>query len=676
MVLPTCSNCLLYKAECRTSIARRRGVPPRTKPTAGVPPEPPTPPGPAAAGTVEGRLSRIERQLQRIIRLSAAATEPRRAPTDLLPPADEDDDASRTDRRPSTSTPLTSLRPSSASLPSADELPLPPAEEIMPIVDHYFSVFSLVVPLFDRASFVALLDRWYREDDFRRDRAAWAAIQVVLALALRTPTPDGLQDGSGAHRFRAANLYLGNAQSVLSELVTRDRDLLGIQVLLGLVLLFQNSSDTKPASVIIGTAVRLAHRLRLHSQDSVPYFTPEENLQRSRVFWIAYALDKVRRLVGPPARARARPPAHARLEDISLRIKAPSVQMDADIDVPLPSLTVSDGAGLLWTPDGLTHINFHRLRVDLAHVEGQVYDQLYSNRSTKAPPDERRRRAADLQRQLEHWYRRIPTAFRVEHVASTLKPCEVIMMTKMHYAYLLATLNTHGLHGNNADWFARCASPDADELRAFVRAMDAHTSAAPLPGDDADPRFVGAWSHCVELSRACMKLFEQSPPTECLVWQCCCPHMSALTTLLANLLVNPTHEFVSLDQHLATRAVQLFDSLIELAPSESVQKIRNMAGDLYGRAFEAVAKSTASADADADDVGNLGFDPNAFTSLTEWMTGGAGAGELIAGDPLKQMPHFPLNNFDSPAWDGFSPMAQWAPLYDPAGTVPTGGPIV
>lgn len=165
-------------------------------------------------------------------------------------------------------------------------------EEVMPIVDHYFSVFSPIVPLFDQKSFMALLSGWYGHSP-RRSSAAWAAIQVVLALSLRTPTPDALHDSAGPDRFHRANSYLRNAQSVVSDLVVREEDLLGIQVLLGIVLLFQNSSDPKPASVVISTAMRLAHRLRLHSQESARYFSPEENEQRSRVFWIAYTLDKV-----------------------------------------------------------------------------------------------------------------------------------------------------------------------------------------------------------------------------------------------------------------------------------------------------------------------------------------------------------------------------------------------
>ncbi len=86
-----------------------------------------------------------------------------------------------------------------------------------------------------------------------------------------------------------------NAQSVLTELATHDEDLIGLQVLLGIILLLQYSSDQKPASVVILSAMRLVHRLELHASDPSQRSSSKGADQRSRVFWIAYALDKVSR---------------------------------------------------------------------------------------------------------------------------------------------------------------------------------------------------------------------------------------------------------------------------------------------------------------------------------------------------------------------------------------------
>lgn len=174
--------------------------------------------------------------------------------------------------------------------PQPNSLDLPPLEDVLSVANHYFSTFNTVIPLFQQQEFMKLVTAWYNQPN-SRDRAAWAAIQCVMAIGYRTPQLS--LTGSQAAHIEKADQCLRNVQSVVSELVTRESDLLGVQILLGIVMLFQNSRDPKPASVIIGTAVRLAHRLRLHSQEAAMQFPAAEAEHRSRVFWIAYALDKV-----------------------------------------------------------------------------------------------------------------------------------------------------------------------------------------------------------------------------------------------------------------------------------------------------------------------------------------------------------------------------------------------
>ena len=185
------------------------------------------------------------------------------------------------------------IEPSLYDGPEPNAFALPPIEDLLPVVDHFFVTYNTVIPLFHQPTFMKMLNAWYHHKN-SRDKATWAAVQIVMALGYRTPRSGALE--TAPSQIGLANQCLRNAQSIVSELVTREEDLLGIQILLGIVMLFQNSRDPKPASVIIGTAVRLAHRLQLHSNDMTNFFTPEEAEQRLRVFWIAYTLDKVSRL--------------------------------------------------------------------------------------------------------------------------------------------------------------------------------------------------------------------------------------------------------------------------------------------------------------------------------------------------------------------------------------------
>lgn len=197
------------------------------------------------------------------------------------------------------------MEPSLYTGPMDEGLPLPPIENIIPIVDHYFKTFNQVLPLFDQAHFMRQLTGFYAHT-IPRENVLWAAILMVCAMGLRSPVPGdivtlGVSSNVSEDKIRSetqsktewANHCMRNAQGVMSELCTREEDLLGLQTLLALVLQFHNSSDSRPASVLMGPAVRLAHRLQLHAASSVKNYSESEARQRNKVFWITYLLDKV-----------------------------------------------------------------------------------------------------------------------------------------------------------------------------------------------------------------------------------------------------------------------------------------------------------------------------------------------------------------------------------------------
>ncbi|KAM0201943.1 hypothetical protein ACHAQI_011076 [Fusarium lateritium] len=457
-------------------------------------------------------------------------------------------------------------------------LDLPPLDEILPVVDHYFSSFNTVIPLFSQHDFMKRLTTWYNSPN-TRDRASWAAIQTVMAIGYRTPQLS-LTDSQSVH-IEKADQCLRNAQSVVSELVTRDEDLLGVQIILGIVILFQNSRDPKPASVLIGTAVRLAHRLRLHSQEATMNFPAAEAEQRSRVFWIAYTLDKVCHSSYPRTRTYA-------LQDICLRASTPSSQFDEDIDISLPTLAPADSVGLIWTQNGQVHFNYHRRRVELAYIEGKVYDLLYSNRASKVKGQERQNRVSRLQSMLDQWYERIPAEFYIENVTATVGPSQLVQMTKMHHGFLLTEVMIHGIYSSNAEWMKRISSLGRSSITNMGNFDDGGKSTGTKCREQAPPLPEG-WTQCVNVSRGCMKLFQEATPTECLIWQCSCSHFSALIVLLSNMILNPGHSSIHTDQHLSIKALDLFDKLLLVIDDQQFSALRIVVGELSQKAQAAVA---------------------------------------------------------------------------------------
>lgn len=373
---------------------------------------------------------------------------------------------------------------------------LPPLDEILPMIDSYFMHFNSIIPLFQQPAFMRMLHDYYHSPsaaaaDSRH--AVWAAVNIVLALAYRMPGR-ATQDSAATDRLPSdrdehVSRYLQNAQSALSQLVTRDEDLLGLQVLLGMVILFSSTGDSRPSLVLIGTAVRLAHRLRLQSREPQAMFSPEVNLQRSRIFWITYMLDK----------------------DISLRHQTPALQNDNDIDLDLPPVTPKDGAGDLYTTDGIIRFNVFRARVQLGHIQGLIYDTLFSTRSARLLPQQRNQQIMRLEGLLEDWRHCIPQALQLDNVVDNLGRVGLAHMSTLHHGYLTCLVMIHGIYSHSSDWIRRISSYSIVtlgdcEIPGGGRCM---VQQSPWPR---------SWVKCVGVSRQCLKLMASMAQNDCTVW--------------------------------------------------------------------------------------------------------------------------------------------------------------
>lgn len=274
---------------------------------------------------------------------------------------------------------ITKTRPGDAPLE------LPSRLEVSSAVDKYLKTMNSVLPLFNPEKLLRRIQTWFEHRIDQRDCITWAAINVVLALAHRqTPTDETTPSKSVAH-------FLNSAQSVLNVVIMSKASLLNVQVLVGMVTLFQATLNLKPAAMLIAVALRLAHELGLHARSNDPeHLDPAVRLEQDRVFWIAYILDR----------------------DISIRTRQPPVQCQADIGIELPCTEPLDEAGLVPGIDGCFRFNFLLARVKLAHIQGEVYEIMYSTRAQTMDSYERLENMARLRLMLDDWLSWVPPQFR------------------------------------------------------------------------------------------------------------------------------------------------------------------------------------------------------------------------------------------------------------------------
>ncbi|KIW18537.1 hypothetical protein PV08_02825 [Exophiala spinifera] len=473
---------------------------------------------------------------------------------------------------------------------------LPPLTTIQPAIEVYFAHQNSLIPLFSQSTFLRMLQDYYSFNS-RYPRTAWAAINVVLALAARLPASPSNDLDLGPGDSQVAK-NVNNALSVLAELVTGEVELLGLQVIIGLVIIFNALKDSRPAVVLIGMAVRLAHRLRLHIREGQDSLSVDEMLQRSRVFWITYIFDK----------------------DICLRHHTPSVQADGAIDVDLPSEHPPDDVGIVHTTDGRTSVNFFRLRVRLAYIQGRVYDLLFATQATKITPQERRARIAFLHNQLEQWRRTVPPELQANVVVNHVNRAALLWLCMMHFSYLGCLVMIHGIWSFDAEWRSRLTTRH-DNIDVSIAANGQNSNlTTPTP-----PPLPRGWRNCVLMSRNCMVMISKMSLSDCSVWANGCAYFSALLILEANVFESPLDENVDSDLQLTGSAVGILNRMSEASTLMAMKRMNVVASELDRRARQVVHEARQNARA-----------------------------PRVRSDPRYQTPKMPLSSQTSPAqlqWD-------------------------
>ncbi|KAI1333549.1 fungal-specific transcription factor domain-containing protein [Xylariaceae sp. FL0016] len=433
---------------------------------------------------------------------------------------------------------------------------LPPSEEVIPIIERYVATFNSIMPLFHPPTLSQTVRSWYH-DPHSRKPVAWALINVVLALAHHTG------DLSGLTLKGEAAMYLSNAQSVLTEITMGETHLANIQVLLGMVLLFWSAEDLDPALILVGTALRLVHKLGLNMRRSSMYCSPAMALQRTRVFWIAYVLDR----------------------DISLAAGQAPVQLDDDIDLDLPPLeNDEDLAGFIFSPNGQTTMNYFRARVELAKIQGHVYGCVYSASAQKLDPKERMRNAVHIVNMLDDWTSHIPPDFQASILAHSRCP----ELSKYFCILYAARLSCRALlsFGSPSDSFHY--SEWMSQLQDYggkVVSGHSHTH-APVPN---------GWHALTDASREFMKLYATvTLPDTFFTRMTLCAYNSSLIALMANRVFNPLDPSIRTDKELMRLAMETLEDLAEKTDIEKYRGPRDILRRLCSYADWISSQSTAS----------------------------------------------------------------------------------
>ncbi|TLD37047.1 hypothetical protein E2P81_ATG02829 [Venturia nashicola] len=422
--------------------------------------------------------------------------------------------------------------------------PLPPKDEALSLLKDYFENFNCMFPLFHEPTFMHLVDKHYSRDPYEGS-GWWASLNVVLAIAHRLRVMSNLvpQDED-----QKAWGYLKNAMAVQIELTIRNTDLLSVQALLGMALFLQGTPNPQPSFFLIAAAIRLSHSIGLHKRGSGFNLNPSEIEQRKRVFWIAYMLDR----------------------DLCLRSGRPPIQDDDDMNVDLPSESPPDNIGNIPLADGKGKVNLFRLMCQFAVIASKVYKQLYSVKASKQSDGELLNTIGELDRELEDWKDTIPIDFRPEHEIKASHTPLILHVVVLHFAYYNCLTTIHRMSVHHGYWTSRLSNYAIQGLNA-----------RPL-----NPRVFSSAALCVSAARASIQLIKYVPQGDydC-VWLVLYYPVSALVTLFANILQNPTDSRARADLKLMNQVVSFLSALCADDENASVRRMLSVCSE-----FERIAK--------------------------------------------------------------------------------------
>ncbi len=309
--------------------------------------------------------------------------------------------------------------------------PLPPKDEAVSLLELYFARFNSVFPLHHQQSFMQLVQTGYSRE-CSGDIEWWSNLNMALAHGCRIRTlhsPTATEDDEDSWG------YLENALSVVPLLAVRTPSLSSIQALLGIAVFLQATPVPRSYSLLVANAIRLGHSIGLHRQESYHNGMPVAEIeQRKRVFWLCYILDR----------------------DISMRSGQPPVQHDDDIDVDFPCDSLSDGVGYIFLTQGLWPVNFLRLRIQLAVIQGAIYRDLYSAKATKQSDDHRALVVQQLDERLKQWKKSTSIDFRPEFLTQKLQePFDMLHIVILHFTYFNCLILIHRSSFQNMSWKTR-----------------------------------------------------------------------------------------------------------------------------------------------------------------------------------------------------------------------------
>ena len=252
-------------------------------------------------------------------------------------------------------------------------------DEHVALVDNYFSNINNVLPIFHGVTFSERV----REQSNVGENCAEICLNAIIFFALQRKYTTNSHNAT-VNREESIQ-YIQNALSGADKILLERPSLFRIQALACIVAGRQEApSDNYKDANLLAIAVRMAYSLQLHRLNEITNVSTVERLEKIRVFWSLYILDR----------------------DTSMRDLLPPMIDDDDIYTLDPKLISDDHCGLVVSSNRCHTLNLFTAQQRLSRIESRVWKQLWTFKARHRPLVQCSEAMDDLNSSLERWKER------------------------------------------------------------------------------------------------------------------------------------------------------------------------------------------------------------------------------------------------------------------------------
>ncbi|KAM7182736.1 hypothetical protein V8F33_014060 [Rhypophila sp. PSN 637] len=435
---------------------------------------------------------------------------------------------------------------------------LPPLNELFPRLEDYFRNLNSTVPLFEQGPFQRMVYGSFSMDGTSTTAGPLltAASYVILALtyqhkATALPPPslkftpedciiavEALTSSLEAccHPPPPNNHDHNSEVSSQALILDSHHSLLGLQVLLGYTI--YQLRTPRPGAVshlssLVGRIIKLVHRMELNRAETA-LFHPKTSLQRARVFWIAYILDR----------------------HISMNSHDPPLQQDDDLDVPIPVSTPGYGLVTFTTENGAqVPMDFFSARIHLAKIQGVIYQLVYSVRASNQSFESLASNVQIIRGMLAEWLSTfVPGELYPDNLERIVGPSSAVReLIALYFNYMFCLMHTHKVGHHHAEWIARLVGYSQEVVtsgpRSIINGGSSDATSMSLQNDygmdvggsRSSTTWVSSpgWVELVSTAKECARLFRLVKRDDAaLLWMTTCAYISSALILVADRLTS------------------------------------------------------------------------------------------------------------------------------------------